>query len=435
MANVLKVESRLKPGLQQAAGSFNLDLIRAIDKWVGIPACFFVSLAYKILERLRHGRHHEAVQGTRFRRMLFIELSEMGSATLAYPAMRYVLRRYPGAGLYFLIFEQNRFSVDILDVIPADHVLTIDIRSPLRFLFSTLKALAAMRRAQVDTVFDLELFSRFSSLLSGLSGARVRAGYGKYHEEGLYRGDFMTHRVLYNSHQHMAKNFLALVKSIEREGEYPLLKEVIVEQDLVYPRYESAETDLKSLKARLAAINPVVDEAEHLVLLNPNAGDLLPVRAWPVENYAALTQRIIERFNAVVIVIGLKEAGREAARILGHVGPERCIDFTNQTSFKDLLDLMNLADVLITADGGPAHFAGLTSIKNIALFGPETPVLYAPVGQNTTCLFAGLACSPCLSAYNHRKTGCTDPKCMKAITVDEVFEIVSGSLSDARAKC
>jgi len=410
----------------------NLDLIRAIDKWVGIPACFFVSLAYRIRDRLKRWQRHEPPQDTTLRKVLFIELSEMGSTILAYPAMKYLLRQNPGTEIYFLIFEQNRFSAEILDVIPTEHVLTIDIRSPIRFLASTLKAVVAMRRAQLDMVFDLELFSRFSALLSGLTGARMRVGYGKYHEEGLYRGSFMTHRVFYNSHQHMARNFLSLVKSIEREGEYPLLKEKILEQDLVSPCYRSGEADLKSIKARLDRVNPAVDDAEYLILLNPNAGDLLPVRAWPVEYYADLTKRIIERFNAVVIVIGLKGAGREAAKILAQVGPERCVDFTNQTTFKDLLDLMNLADVLITADGGPAHFAALTSIKNVVLFGPETPVLYAPLGQNTTCLFAGLACSPCLSAYNHRKTSCTDPKCMRAITVDEVFEAISASLSYSR---
>jgi ADP-heptose:LPS heptosyltransferase len=111
------------------------------------------------------------------------------------------------------------------------------------------------------------------------------------------------------------------------------------------------------------------------------------------------------------------------------VGPERCIDFTNQTSFKDLFDLLNLADLLITADGGPGHFAALTSIKSVVFFGPETPVLYAPLGKNVSCLFAGFACSPCLSAYNHRKTSCTDPKCMKAISVDSAFQTVSAALA------
>ena len=240
----------------------------------------------------------------------------------------------------------------------------------------------------------------------------------------------MTHRVFYNPHQHMAKNFLALVKAIEHEDEHPLLKEAIGE-DLDPPVYRSAEEDLTGLKARLAAINPKINETEHLILLNPNAGDLLPIRAWPVENYAALARRITERFDCVVIVIGLGGAVEDAVKIIDHAGPERCIDFTNQTSFKDLFDLLDLADVLVTADSGPAHFAGLTSIKNIVLFGPETPVLYGPLGQHVSCLCAGLSCSPCLSAYNHRKTSCKDPKCMQAISVDEVFQAVSSSLNKA----
>jgi ADP-heptose:LPS heptosyltransferase len=199
---------------------------------------------------------------------------------------------------------------------------------------------------------------------------------------------------------------------------------------LVPARYESSEEDLRALRARLVGMNPAVGEAKHLILLNPHAGNLLPIRAWPVENYGALAERILQRYNAVVIIIGLEEAEEDAARILDQVGPSRCIDFTGQTSFKDLMNLLSLARVLVTADSGPAHFASLTPIKNIVLFGPETPLLYGPLGQNASCLFAGLACSPCLSAYNHRKTSCTDPKCMKAITVNEVFDAVAGSLGD-----
>jgi hypothetical protein len=97
----------------------NLDLIRAIDKWVGIPACFAVSMAHKVRNYFKAQPGHEPRQGSRPKRLLFLELSEMGSAVLAYPAMKYVLRQYPGAELYFLIFEQNRFSVDMLNIIPG----------------------------------------------------------------------------------------------------------------------------------------------------------------------------------------------------------------------------------------------------------------------------------------------------------------------------
>ncbi|MGD9022508.1 MAG: hypothetical protein PVJ62_01895, partial [Deltaproteobacteria bacterium] len=172
----------------------NLDLIRAIDKWVGVPACFLVSCVYRIAALIKRWRGIEAPPATTPKKILFVELSEMGSTILAYPAMKYLLKRYPDVKLSFLIFEQNRFSVDMLDIIPKERVLTISIRSPLHFFVTTLKTLFSMRKAQFDAIFDLELFSRFSSLLSGLAGARTRVGYGKYHEEGLYRGSFMTHR-------------------------------------------------------------------------------------------------------------------------------------------------------------------------------------------------------------------------------------------------
>jgi ADP-heptose:LPS heptosyltransferase len=227
----------------------------------------------------------------------------------------------------------------------------------------------------------------------------------------------------------MAKNFLALVKAVEREGEYPLVKAVIAENALAPPQHGSSEEDLDALRKRLTAINQVVGDAERLVLLNPSTGRLLPIRSWPVESYQVLAERIVKEFNAVIIIIGLEDAKGEARRIVQYAGGSRCIDFTGQTSFKDLFDLFNLADVLVSADSGPPHFASLSSIRTVALFGPETPELYAPLGPNTTCLFAGLSCSPCLSAYNHRKTTCQDPKCMKAITVEEVFAAVSAHLS------
>jgi ADP-heptose:LPS heptosyltransferase len=402
----------------------NLDLIRWIDRWVGIPACFFVSWVYRVAEWIRRWRNIETPPPETPQKALFIELSEMGSTVLAYPAMKYILKQYPGIALYFLIFEQNRFSVDMLGLIPKEHVLTIDPRSPVHFLASTAKTLMTVRKEKLDMVFDLELFSRFSALLSGLSGARIRVGYGRYHEEGLYRGSFMTHRVLYNPHLHISKNFMALVKSIEHGNEYPLLKEVIREEEMEAPQFQSDASDLQDLKERLAGVNPKIHEADLLVLVSPNAGDLLPIRAWPLQNYTALIKRILGRFNAVVVLIGLEGASRDAAEIIGCVGSERCVDFTSKTSFKDLLDLLNLADVLVTADGGPAHFAAQMPIKSIVLFGPETPVLYAPLGGNATSLSAELACSPCLSAHNHRKTTCADPKCMHAITVDEVFGAV-----------
>ena len=145
-----------------------------------------------------------------------------------------------------------------------------------------------------------------------------------------------------------------------------------------------------------------------------------------------MAEKILKKFDVVIVVIGLEGDKAEAVRILEQVGETRCIDFTGQTSFKDLMDLFNLADVLVTADSGPPHFSALTDIRTVVLFGPETPVLYAPLSPHATSLFAGLTCSPCLSAYNHRKTTCQDPKCMEAITVEQVFGIIAEYLNGTK---
>jgi ADP-heptose:LPS heptosyltransferase len=79
--------------------------------------------------------------------------------------------------------------------------------------------------------------------------------------------------------------------------------------------------------------------------------------------------------------------------------------------------------LLITNDGGPGHFATLTPIQTMVFFGPETGRLYGPLGARNLVLESGIACSPCLSAYNHRQTFCDgDNQCLKRIAPDPVLD-------------
>jgi ADP-heptose:LPS heptosyltransferase len=92
-----------------------------------------------------------------------------------------------------------------------------------------------------------------------------------------------------------------------------------------------------------------------------------------------------------------------------------------------------LADVLVTNDSGPAHFASLTTIRTVTLFGPETPLLFAALTPRNKPLWAGIACSPCVSAVNNRQSACTNNVCMQRISVEQVFEAVAASYQESRA--
>ncbi len=86
----------------------------------------------------------------------------------------------------------------------------------------------------------------------------------------------------------------------------------------------------------------------------------------------------------------------------------------------DLPALYSVSLFMLSNDSGPPHFASVTDMPTFVFFGPETPKLYSPLG-NATPIYAGLACSPCVSASNHRKTACTDNVCLQVITPEQVF--------------
>ncbi len=395
-----------------------VDTMRAVDRWVGIPLTFLLTLLLRPWARTRTAAPPK--------RILFIELSEMGSTILADPAMRKA-RNVLGAELFFVIFKGNAASLDLLGTVPRENIRTIREDSLITLALDTLGFLIWTRRRRIDAVVDLELFSRFTALLTGLSGAPRRVGFYRFHNEGLYRGQLLTHRVAYNPHIHIAKNFVALVNALaSATPEVPYSKTVIGDDEITLPRLVAGGRESQAIEHRIAAAFPPFESGRHrIVLFNPNASDLLPQRRWPVEHFAVLGRRILERWeDALILITGAPEETARAEDLRARVGHARMVNFAGRSALTDLPLLYSVASVMVSNDSGPAHFAAVTDMPTIVLFGPETPSLYAPLGR-VTALTAGLACSPCVSAANHRRTACTDPVCMAAIPPERVLAEVA----------
>lgn len=402
----------------------NPDLVRAIDFYAGIPICWVLS-AFNTIRRLAFPVKRP-FNPDETRAILFIELSEMGSAILAYPAMMKLKRRLPKATIYFLIFERNRESVSILNFVDEDNILTIRDDSLLHFSLDVLN-LFIFHQRKFDVCFDLELFSRCTAILSLLSRAKRVVGFHGYYVEGLYRGNFLTHKVCYNPYRHMSANFLAMADCLLDDRQH-LTVEIINSDDgdLTLPRHASDPTLKRQVTEKLSK---QIKLNAPIVVLNPDPGSFLPIRGWGADNYARLTEMILKDTDAIVIVVGLDHGDATGKRVAKTVDDERCVDFVGETeSLRELLELLAVANVLVTNDGGPAHFASLVDIDTIVFFGPETPVLYAPLGDRHVLFHENLQCSPCLSAFNHRKTACVDNRCLRRIQPESVFQAVLNAL-------
>ncbi len=200
--------------------TISVNTMRAIDHWVGVPLCAIASPVVALIDSIKNIFN----RGPQIpKRLLFIELSEMGSAILVDPAMRNAQAR--GAELFFLIFKSNRASLTLLNTVKPENIFTIDSSSLGSLIKDTVRFLWIARWKRIDTVIDLELFSRFTALLTGLCGARRRVGYHIFHGEGLWRGFMLTRKVHYNPHIHITKNFLSLIHAaFAREIEVPFSK-------------------------------------------------------------------------------------------------------------------------------------------------------------------------------------------------------------------
>lgn len=384
---------------------------RKIDQILGTIICAVLSLLYLPFA-------HRA-KNPKPEKILVILLSEMGALVLSAPMFAKLAALYPTASIYLLTFKRNIEIAELLELVPSGNICSIHDASFLQLCVGCIQNLIRLRRKSIDTVIDCELFSRVSSLLAFFCGASNRVGFHRHTQEGLFRGNFITRKVLYNPYSHISRQFLTLVAAIESDT-VPKAKSTVMEPVGAMQRLEFSNDTIERMLTRLIK-NYQYAVKKKLVLIYPGGG-LLPIRAWPMESYVTVAGRLLQAGYAVGI-IGLKTDRQLADTIAGQLDSTDCMNLAGFTkTMQDLLVLFNIASLLITNDGGPGHFTALTPVPAIILFGPETPVLYGSLSPKAINLHQPVNCSPCLTAFNHRNSPCDgDNVCLKSIDPEDVM--------------
>jgi ADP-heptose:LPS heptosyltransferase len=404
----------------------NVRKMMRIDRWLGVPLCAALTCVRSLVTR-RAG-------GAPARSIVFIKLAEQGSTVLAHRALQSAAGRVGRENVFMVVFEDNRFIVDVLGIIPPENVLTIASDSFVNLVKTALSVVGRLRQRKIDAAIDLEFFARSSALLTCLSGAPRRVGFHAYFGEGPYRGNLMTHRVRYNPHLHTTQTFAMLVEALDvSPQDFPRFDWLPDPPGESLPRFAPGLEEISAVRALVERATGRSDDPP-LILLNANASDLIPLRRWSSDCYVELAQRLLEKISGVHIAFtGAPDEASKVDGLVDRIGSKRCFSLAGKTSLRQLMVLYGLSDVLVTNDSGPAHFAALTPIQSVTLFGPETPLLFAAATDRNTPLWAGIACSPCVSALNNRMSACRDNVCMQRITVTQVFDAVCRGYERSRA--
>src|SRR5947208_5744028 len=271
-----------------------ISTLQRTDRWIGAPLCAILTLLRKIFESAGPPGPRQV------RRILFIKFAEQGSTVLAYPAIRRAIEMVGRENVYFVVFEDNRFILDVMEIIPEENVITIATQSPFGLALGALRAVLRIRKIRIDAVVDMEFLTRFSAILTFTTGAKSRVGFHTFFGDGPYRGDLMTHRLLYNPHLHTSQMFEAMVEALTRAPAVLPTFDFIPSANQPLARFRPSPSEVDEINILLQRENRRVGSAP-LILLNPNASDLLPLRRWSPVRYVQLARRLLERYPELFI--------------------------------------------------------------------------------------------------------------------------------------
>ena len=393
------------------------DTMRLIDRWAGIPLCFVTGL-WSSIKSSRSSKSENYTKQDSPEIIVFIGLAEIGALVVAYPAIKEAREQYPNSRVCFITAPAGAQTLELMGF-ELEDILLINTSSLPEIFFELIAIRKRFNHKRVSAIV-LEPFIRISTLLTVWIGASQRIGCYQFYNEGGYLGNILTHRLVYNSHLHASQTYFALAKALsEQLSTEPLLKEKIPSQIRNRLKIDISVDDQQSLRNRLQFEHPEV-AMKKIVLLNANASDIVPLRKWPMESFVELGKKLLDNPSITIILTGSKDEQQECEILTRTINPDRVINYSGKTSFKELITLYSISDLLITNDSGPVHFASTTDIPILALFGPETPKIFGPMSPKANVISMDLACSPCISVFNQKKSSCNDNQCMKQISVQKV---------------
>jgi heptosyltransferase-2 len=331
----------------------------------------------------------------------------IGDVVMATPALRALRERFVGAQLIGVL---KPYVAGVLEGAPwLDRTLHLDSRGPWRQRWPAVAA--ALRQQHVDLAVLFPNTFR-TALVAWLGGCRRRIGYACYG-----RGPLLTDRLLPRRDAHGrrapspildAYNLLA-----ERAG-CPLPGRRM--ELFTTPRDEEAAANVWH-QAGFASCREVI-------CLNPGAA-FGSAKHWPAEHFAALAREFVDRRGGGVLVLcgpGERDLARQVEALARR---PRIKTLAEGPLWLGLTKAcVRRANLLVTTDSGPRHFATAFGRPVVTLFGPTHIAWTETYDPRAIHLQEKVDCGPC-----QRRVCPLDHRCMTGLTPARVFAAVTEALA------
>ena len=384
-------------------------LHRILDRYIGSFLCFLLG-GFQSRMTVEHRRAPQ--------RILLIQLSAIGDTILTIPTIRAIRNRFPNAHLAMVASSIN---LQYLEGCPyIDQHIPCRLEEAMKSPRNLIAFIRGLRRQKFDWAIDFEHWPRLSALMAYASGASRRIGF---RSTGQHRHYLFTDVVEHVPGQHEVVNFLKVAR---------LLGCPIREMDLeVWLKREDWDW-AKGFWEEMG-----IDSNRPVIAIHPEAGRRgEPRRRFPQDRFVSVTDALVERYNAQIILTGAPSEVELSQEIASQTRSS-CVVASGKTHINQLAALFANADFVICGNCGPMHLAAAVGTPVVALHGPTNPSQWAPWGSGHTIVHVDVPCSPCLNlGFEYGCSALSDgtSPCMHTIQVNEVLKACERYLINGRGK-